>query len=130
MEETAVEKKGVYMFGLIIAFLVGGPFVTGWLASENLKEFGELKKAKIIKILGIVLGLLLLLGPMLVYLIFGKSTGSTGALGGSISILLVLSQGKKIKEYKANGGKERSKWPLLCIIFVMINLILFALSFL
>ena len=47
--ENITEKKGVYQFGLVTAFLLGGPFVTGWLVSENLKQFNEFKKAKKIK---------------------------------------------------------------------------------
>lgn len=123
MEENVIEKKGIYQGSLFFAFLFGGPFVTGWLVSENLKEFGEIKKAKMIKISGIVLGTILFIAPPF---IFAKRNIYIGILSLLISFLMLTPLMLEIKEsklYIVNGGKVRSMWPLICIIFSIINIL-------
>lgn len=123
MEKNVAEKRGLYQGSLFFAFLFGGPFVTGWLVSENLKELGEIQKAKIIKILGIILGIIFFIAPPF---IFVKRNIFVGILTLVISFLMLTPLMLKIKEsklYIVNGGKVRSMWPLICIIFSIINIL-------
>ncbi len=125
--ENIIEKKGVYQGSLIFALLFGGPFVTGWLVSENLKELGEFKKARKIKIIGIISGLFFMFLPAIFFLLTKEAFHNSvyiGILSLSFSYGLISSLGTKVKEYLEKGGVKRKKWPVICIIFAILNIVL------
>lgn len=126
---TSPQSKGVYSIGeMVIAAFFAGPFVSGYLASENHKELGDKNSARIVMILGILLSLLLIGLPVFIIHVLHKPVNSTINLGYFLGMMLTVGQGDKIKSYLEKGGKKRHQWPTACIVFTVLIYTIFTLS--
>ena len=119
-------KKGVLSVGSISggAFF-GGPFVGGWMLGENFKELGRPDLAKKYKIGGFIVFILLM-----VIASYVKSTEtSLGIISPALAYALFdRYQKKETETYIANGGIKRKKWPIVCILFIVVFYILLIVS--
>ncbi len=103
-------------YDISIATFIGGPLATGYLIYKNYKILENEEAARYSMILGILLTFILL--AIMVYIPFSAIEKIPRQLipfiNSGIALLVVeKTQGKRIKEHIASGGKKESIWKAI-----------------
>jgi hypothetical protein len=112
------KAKGVYTLGSIIfGSILGGAFVVGWLMGENYKALGKPELATRAKVTGAVVFILLMIA---VSFVNQKNLHLGTIVDGLAIVVFARLQKKDVEEYLKNGGIKRGRWPLICILYVLL----------
>jgi hypothetical protein len=115
-------KKAIHL-----GTLLGGPFVTGYLLSENFKAFGEHNRSKISLVIGTVSSLLFML---LIFTLPEKISDKIPShfiplINILIEYLIVQKyQASRIDEYLESGSPKGSLWKVAGVSLVVLAIML------
>ncbi|MEI6353041.1 MAG: hypothetical protein WCO35_03865 [Candidatus Nomurabacteria bacterium] len=130
--ESVTEKsKGLFSsFDIVLGAILGGLFVSSYLFGENEIEMGNVKKGNLFKVLGIVFSIFVVLLNVYMKKYHPERVNNDfGFISSGLGLLLGSLQRKRIQKYTEQGLKHRSKWPTICIVWIILVLLILILSF-
>lgn len=108
------------------AALLRGPIGGLWLIADNLRQLGQRRKARTLRVIGFVV-----LAGLLVFGVYGpeqKSYMVLGALGAAlVRQYALVSYGDSYKRHLADGGQRAPHWKWLVVgfAFMAVGIVVF-----